>query len=107
MLPDPALLLAIAATAAIVLVLTTRRTFRYENCSVVMYSSRLKRWSKRERLQPLGLRDGIHLYRDQKGRIWRIQPATFEKLLSSERYWRLTLSLRLCYPVVSPGDKIA
>ena len=73
MLPDPALLLAIAATAAIVLVLTTRRTFRYENCSVVMYSSRLKRWSKRERLQPLGLRDGIHLYRDQKGRIWRIQ----------------------------------
>jgi hypothetical protein len=36
MLPDPALLLAIAATAAIVLVLTTRRTFRYENCSVVM-----------------------------------------------------------------------
>ena len=71
MLPDPALLLAIAAVAAIVLVLTTRRTFRYENCSVVMYSSRLKRWSKRERLQPLGLRDGIHLYRDQKGRIWR------------------------------------
>jgi hypothetical protein len=37
MLPDPApLLLVIAAVAAIVLVLTTRRTFRYENCSVVM-----------------------------------------------------------------------
>ena len=36
MLPDLALLLAIAVVAAIVLVLTTRRTFRYENCSVVL-----------------------------------------------------------------------
>ncbi len=48
MLPDPApLLLVIAATAAIALVLITRRTFRYENCSVVMYSSRFARASVR------------------------------------------------------------